>query len=96
MRVTVCMSQLVRALRLLQSVVFLVEILHSWISDFNPYAYGHSRFWSFFWIAWIRFALCRFKFALAKIFWLEALWHHNNFLAQSALAPSLFEKKELG
>ena len=31
------MSQLVRALRLLQSVVFLVEILHSWISDFNPY-----------------------------------------------------------
>jgi hypothetical protein len=24
----------------------------------------------------IRFALCRFKFALAKIFWLEALWHH--------------------
>jgi hypothetical protein len=37
LRVTVCMSQLVRALRLLQSVVFLVEILHSWISDFNPY-----------------------------------------------------------
>ena len=33
-------------------------------------------FGRFFGSLWIRFALCRFKFALAKNFWLKALWHH--------------------
>jgi len=39
---------------------------------------GMVVFGRFFGSLWIRFALCRFKFALAKFFWLKALWlwHH--------------------
>lgn len=52
--------------RVQKSVGFTTQLQGFWVIVFGR----------FFGSLWLRFALCRFKFALAKIFWLKALWHH--------------------